>query len=325
MAGIARHDASSIAAAPEPIITCIWQGPARLGECPLWDARQDRLFWIDSLARRIWSARADGRDARFWTVPDVIGSIGLCDDARLIAGFRRGFGLVDLGPDGVAEVDWIGDPDPDQQDTRLNDGKVDRQGRFWCGSMNQDFSAPNAALYRLESDLGWSKIDDGFTVSNGIAFSPDDRTLYFSDSRKDRSYRYDLDPITGAISARRPFIDTSVYDGRIDGATVDSQGHYWGALFEGNAVAQFSPEGALLRRIPVPTRCPTMCSFGGPELDVLFVTSATFLLSDADRAQDRMAGGLFAIEGLGVRGLEEPRFKTPAPHMRRDEPGRKPD
>lgn len=324
MAGIARQDADGPATAPDPILSCIWQGPARLGECPLWDSRRQRLFWIDCLDRKIWSACADGSDARFWTVPDVVGSIGLCEDDRLIAGFRGGFGLVELRPDGLAEVDWIGDPDPDQHDTRLNDGKVDRQGRFWCGTMNQDFAAPNAALYRLEPDLGWSKIDDGFTVSNGIAFSPDDRTLYFSDSRKDRSYRYDLDPTTGAISARRPFVDTSAYDGRIDGATVDAQGRYWGALFEGSAVAQFSTEGALLRKIPVPTRYPTMCGFGGPQLDILFVTSATFLLSDADLARDRMAGGLFAIKGLGVRGLEEPRFKAPSPQMRRDKPGRRP-
>lgn len=303
-----------------PRVTCIWQGPTTLGECPLWDARRQRLFWIDSLGQAIWSARADGTDARSWTVPDVIGSIGLCEDDRLIAGFGRGFGLVRLG-DTAAEVDWIGDPDPEQADTRLNDGKVDRQGRFWCGTMNMDFAAPNAALFRLDADLRWQRIDSGFTVSNGIAFSPDGRTVYFSDSRVDRSYRYDLDPEDGSLSHRRPFVDTAAYEGRIDGATVDADGFYWGALFHGGAVGRFAQDGTLTGSVPVPVSCPTMCSFGGPDMDVLYVTSATFLLSDEQRANEPLAGGLFAIEGLAVRGIEEPRFAFYDPQ---DVPGRNP-
>ncbi len=288
-------------------VSCVWQGKTLLGECPLWDVRRQRLFWIDSLGKAIWSARSDGGDAHSWTVPDVIGSIGLCEDDRLIAGFCSGFGLIHLG-DGVGEVEWIGDPDPDQADTRLNDGKVDRQGRFWCGTMNTNFAAPNAALYRLDSDLSWQRIDDGFTVSNGIAFSPDGERMYFSDSRVDRSYQYDLDSTSGAVSARRAFVDTTAFAGRIDGATVDAEGRYWGALYQGGAVGCFSPEGTLLRRIALPVSCPTMCSFGGPQLDILFVTSATFQMSAVECAAEPMAGGLFAIEGLGARGLEEPRF-----------------
>ena len=288
-------------------VTCIWQGPAQLGECPLWDTRRQRLFWIDSLGKAIWSARADGSDAQSWSMPDEIGSIGLCEGTRLIAGFRGGFGLVRLG-DGIAEVEWIGNPDPDQADTRLNDGKVDREGRFWCGTMNIDFAAPNAALYRLDPDLSCRRIDDGFTVSNGIAFSPDGRRMYFSDSRVDRSYQYDLEPGSGAVSNRRAFVDTTAYEGRIDGATVDAGGDYWGALFQGGAVARFSPDGALRQKIDLPVSCPTMCNFGGPGLDILYVTSATFLLSEDEAAQQPLAGALFAIEGLGTRGLEEPRF-----------------
>lgn len=309
MQNTSRNIATGVA---QPLVSCIWQGPdgagARLGECPLWDERRQRLFWIDSLGCRIWSAKADGSDAIDWEVEDEIGSIGLCEDDRLIAGLRGGFALLSLDCDRV-RVDWLGNPDPDQADTRLNDGKVDRQGRFWCGTMNMDFAAPNCALYRLDTDLSWTKADDGFTVSNGIAFSPDGRRMYFSDSRVDRSYQYDLDLVTGTASNRRTFVDTSRYEGRIDGATVDARGHYWGALFQGNAVACFSPEGVLEQHVALPVSCPTMCSFGGPGMDVLYVTSATFLLDDDQKKEEPQAGGLFAIEGLGMVGLEEPRFR----------------
>lgn len=290
-------------------ISCLWKGPARLGESPLWDARRQRLFWIDCLGQKIWSARADGGDVRFWEVPDVIGSIGLCRDDRLVAGFGRGFGLVSL-EEGGAKVDWIGDPDPDHPDTRLNDGKVDRQGRFWCGTMNMNFTGQNAALFRLDPDLTWARVDDRFTVSNGIAFSPDGARMYFSDSRVDRSYQYDLDGPTGQLRNRRDYLDSSAYEGRVDGATVDAEGTYWAALFSGGAVARFAPGGTLMQKIDLPMSCPTMCSFGGPDLDILYVTSATFTLSDSSLAQQPLAGALLAIKGLGARGLEEPRFGT---------------
>lgn len=289
-------------------VQSIWSGPTTLGECPTWDARAERLFWIDSLERQIWSAREDGSDARSWQLPEVIGSIGLCEDGRLIAGLQGGFAFVDLSGS-EARIERIGDPEPELADTRLNDAKVDPQGRYWCGSMNKDFAAPNASLYRLDSDLTWARVDSGFTVSNGIAFSPDSTRMYFSDSRVDRSYQYDYDAETGALSNRRAFADTSAYKGRIDGATVDAEGNYWGALFQGAAVGCFSPKGALIAKIGLPVSCPTMCSFGGANMDTLYVTSALFLMSEAEKAQEPQAGGLFAITGLGARGIPEPNFK----------------
>ncbi|WP_422026545.1 SMP-30/gluconolactonase/LRE family protein [Roseovarius sp.] len=306
----AAGDARSRPTSRDRAVHCLWQGPARLGESPLWDTRRNRLFWIDCLGQTLWSANADGGDPRSWNLPDVIGSIGLCEDGRLVVGFARGFALVTPGQGG-AEVEWIGDPDPDNSGTRLNDGKVDRQGRFWCGTMNIDFTATNAALFRLDPNGTWARIDDGFTVSNGIAFSPDGARMYFSDSRVDRSYQYDLDRATGQLSNRRAFLDTTAYEGRVDGATVDADGCYWAALFSGGAVARFDPDGTLMQKIDLPVSCPTMCSFGGPDLDILYVTSATFTLEEDELAQQPLAGALFAIEGLGARGLEEPRFATP--------------
>lgn len=285
----------------------IWAGPARLGECPIWDDRRRRLFWIDSLEKRIWSAAGDGSQVSSWALPCVIGSLALCADGRLLAGLAEGFAFIDVAGD-EPRIEWLGDPEPHLDDTRLNDGKVDRQGRFWCGSMNVDFASPNASLYRLDRDLSWQRMDTGFTVSNGIAFSPNGRALYFSDSRVDKSYRYDLDPVTGDLGARRPFIDSSAYAGRIDGATVDTQGRYWAALFEGAAVGCFSPDGTLLRHIALPVSCPTMCAFGGAAMETLFISSATFSMTGEALSTEPQAGGLFAVHGLGAKGIPEPRF-----------------
>ena len=166
------------------------------------------------------------------------------------AGLAGGFAFIDLSS-AEAAIEWIGDPEPGQN-TRLNDGKVDRQGRFWCGSLSMDFTTPGASLFRLDPDLSWHRMDTGITVSNGIAFSLDGRCLYFSDSRIDQSHRYELDPDSGSLSQRLPFIKTGKYRGRIDGATVDADDNYWGALFDGGAVGCFSPQGDLLRLVEVP-------------------------------------------------------------------------
>ena len=284
----------------------LWAGPAILGESPVWDPRSQRLFWIGCLEKKIWSAASDGSDMREWDVPDIPGSIGLCEDGRLIAGLAGGFAFIDLSS-AEAAIEWIGDPEPGQN-TRLNDGKVDRQGRFWCGSLSMDFTTPGASLFRLDPDLSWHRMDTGITVSNGIAFSLDGRCLYFSDSRIDQSHRYELDPDSGSLSQRLPFIKTGKYRGRIDGATVDADDNYWGALFDGGAVGCFSPQGDLLRLVEVPIKCPTMCTFGGSNLEILFVTSATFSMTDDEIAEEPQAGGLFAIHGLGARGVPEPTF-----------------
>ena len=290
-------------AAPE--ITCLWPGPTKLGESPLWDHRTGRLYWIDSLGPTIWHMVWETGATGCWQMPDIIGSIGLRRGGGLVAALRDQFGFVD-GDTGVFEPGIA--PVGVAEGTRLNDGKVDRAGRFWCGAMDPGFSSPSATLFRINADLSCRPVDQGFMVSNGIAFSPDDTRFYFSDSRPDRSYVYDFDIRAGTLGNRRAFSDPSSYAGRIDGATVDTDGNYWGALFDGGAIGCFSPEGRLIRRVDMPVSCPTMCSFGGPELDQLFVTSAYFSLSEADRAREPQAGGLFRINGLGAKAPPEPEF-----------------
>jgi sugar lactone lactonase YvrE len=151
-------------------------------------------------------------------------------------------------------------------------------------------------------------MDEGFIVSNGIAWAPDDRTMYFGDSRAETVFAYDFDADDGAISNRRPFFSTHDLEGRPDGATVDSDGFYWCALVHGGAIARVDPKGRLDRLVPMPVRHVTMCSFGGPELDVLYVTSAAAMLPEAERISEPLAGALFAVRGLNARGLPEPWF-----------------
>lgn len=286
-------------------ITCVARNPDALGECPLWDDRDNRLLWIDSLSRRIHSLDpASGERARI-DLPERVGSIGLRERGGLVVALKSGFHVLD--PDS-GELALIVDPEPDVDGTRLNDGKCDRRGRYWCGSMDESFAAPIASLYRLDPDGVCHRMKSGITVSNGIAFSPDERTLFFSDSRVERYFLFDLDPDTGVIGNCRTWIEPGVLGGRIDGATVDAGGNYWCALFKGAAVACIHPDGTLLRRIELPVRYPTMCRFGGENFDVLYVTSATSPLARDALNGGSLDGGLFAVTGTGARGLPEPRF-----------------
>jgi sugar lactone lactonase YvrE len=151
-------------------------------------------------------------------------------------------------------------------------------------------------------------MQDGLVVGNGIAWSADDRSMYLADTLAGIVWRFDFDIATGELANRRPFISTAHIRGFVDGATVDADGCYWAALFRGGAVAQFDPDGKLVRHVLLPVSNPTMCTFGGPGLDILYVTSASRFLDEAERRAQPLAGHVFAIEGLGARGLAEPRF-----------------
>lgn len=286
-------------------IDCIVHNPDRLGECPLWDDRDGRLLWIDSLSHCIHSLEpATGERGRI-ELPGPVGSIALRERGGLLVALKTGFHVLDTE---TGALELIVDPEPDIAGTRLNDGKCDRHGRYWCGSMDESFAEPVASLYRLDPDGTCHRMEGGITVSNGIAFSLDERTLYFSDSRVERYFLFDVDPGSGAIGNRRRWIEPGILGGRIDGATVDREGNYWCALFEGSALACIRPDGTVLRRIELPVRYPTMCSFGGRDLDVLYVTSATAPLPADALNDDSLDGGLFAVTGTGATGRPEPRF-----------------
>ncbi|KAA2235208.1 SMP-30/gluconolactonase/LRE family protein [Salinarimonas soli] len=276
----------------------------RLGESPLWHGPERALYWVDVQAPAIHRL-VEGGEVETWPMPRLVGSLAVRSRGGLVAALKNGFCTVDLA---TGETAFIVDPEPERPDNVLNDGKCDRRGRFWCGSRDGALKDPNGALHRLDPDLSCRSMDEGFIVSNGLAWSPDDRTMYFADSRAETVFAYDFDVDDGAIRNRRVFFSTREIEGRCDGATVDAEGFYWCALVHGGAVARFDPGGRLDRLIPMPVRHPTMCTFGGENLDVLYVTSATSMLTDEERKAQPLAGSLFAIRGLGVRGLPETPF-----------------
>lgn len=291
-------------------VTCVAQAENALGEGPWWDAAGGELWWVDAWRSRLWRHRPlDGLIEQHALPPPIesepLGSMVLDGQGRVVCATRRDFWRVDLTRH---EASVIAAAEHDRSPTnRLNDGKCDRTGRFWCGSLNTDWSRATGALYRLDAGKV-VRVLESHGIANGIAFSPDDRYFYFADTGAGVVWRFDFDLPSGMLSNRQPFIDLSHIAGQVDGATVDADGHYWCALFGAGAVARFDPEGRLVRRIELPTRDPTMCTFGGTGLETLYVTTARRFLSRAQLEAQPLAGALLAIHQLGARGLVEPRY-----------------
>ncbi|TPM47136.1 SMP-30/gluconolactonase/LRE family protein [Mesorhizobium sp. B2-2-4] len=278
-----------------------------LGEGPLWDVEQERLYWIDSFDGRVFRATADGREIRSWNVPMKIGSMALRKDGGgAVVSLQRGFHLLDFA---TGEVTPIHDPEPDKPMNRLNDGKVDRRGRFFAGSMDTMEEGPSGGLYRLDPDFSVTRIDSGIICSNGPCWSPDDRTFYFADTWTGEIWAYDYDIETGTASNRRTFVrvDTS-RGGAADGSTVDAEGCLWNALVYDGRLVRYAPDGSIDRIIDMPVKKITSAMFGGPKLDTLYVTSMAKPPLPRFPGDGVLRGSLFAITGLGVTGVPEPRF-----------------
>jgi sugar lactone lactonase YvrE len=275
----------------------------RLGESPLWDPAAGALFRVDSVAPCIHHLDPATGDAKLWKMPSPIGSIGLGKPGHLIAALQDGFYDVDLA-DGARRPLWT---TPTPPSTRLNDGKMDRAGRYLCGTMQVQDGAPPGVLYRLHADGRCETLDTGIGVSNGLCFSPAGDWLYFTDSRVGMIWAYPYDTRTGQVGARQDLADcVAVAGSAADGATVDADGYIWAALVRTGQLARFTPDGRLDCRIDLPVPHPTCPAFGGDGLDVLYITS----ISQSGRIQSTHpeAGRLVALSGLGVRGLPEARF-----------------
>jgi len=275
-----------------------------LGECPMWHPSEQTLYWVDTRRPALRKLEEDG-SVRTWQLPVNIGSFVFRRDGNLIVALKTGFHHMNLS---TGELTLIVDPEPRLPENRLNDGRCDFQGRFWCGSRDPSNDNPGGSLYRLDPDGSVHRMDTGIIVANGTAITPEGDTLFFGDSRGETVWRYDLDTATGTLSNKRVYLQTEGLPWRIDGATCDSQGNYWCALVGGGAVGCFDAQGRLIRMITLPVSHPTMCNFGGPDMDILYVTSSSVLVPDDEREQQPLAGSVFAIRGLGVHGTPEPFF-----------------
>jgi len=282
-----------------------------LGEGPLWDVDEQRLYWVNAIKGWVFRAAPDGSDLQKWQLPGQIGSMAL----------RRKGGAVLALFDGLYFFDFVsGRAEPvlelerDIPTTRFNDGKVDRGGRFVFGSLDSAMFAPNpegevrvakGGLYRLDTDLSVHKLEGEIGCSNGPCWSPDGRTFYFSDTVAGTLSAYDWDLATGVPSNKRRFASFARPAGMPDGCTVDAEGYVWSTGYDGGVIRRFRPDGVLDRQIEMPVRRVSSVMFGGPDLDILFVTSIGI---DVPPPDNPGTGNLFAVHGLGVRGLPEPRF-----------------
>jgi L-arabinonolactonase len=284
--------------------TCAVDCKNVLGEGALWCPHERVLWWIDISSPSLWrfDPRADRVD--HWPLPKPPGSFALRKNGGFLFAFRNGLATLDA-PGGALE--WLEVPGLALGDERFNDGKADRAGRFWSGTLDRRLASPIGQLYRVEPGFRVTAMDRGFTISNGVGWSPDDRTMYITDTPSRRIYRYDFEPATGGIANRRVFVEVDAGDGGPDGMTVDAEGFVWSAQFDRWCVNRYAPDGRLDRSIPLPVQRPTTCMFGGADLATLYVTSARMDLTDAALAAQPQAGGVFALEP-GVRGLPEPRF-----------------
>ena len=264
-----------------------------LGEGTLWSARDNAVYWVDILAPALNRlSLADGRIER-WAMPEPLGWVAERAQGGFVAGFQSGFADLTLDP---LRIEPFGDPEPHLPGNRMNDGKADAQGRIWCGTMDMAEARESGALYRLDADRRWTRVDDGYGVPNGPAFSPCGRWLYHSDTAKRTLYRFTRHE-DGSVSGRQPFIRFAGEDGYPDGMTVDAQGHLWVAHWGGGRISRFTPDGQLDRAIPLPARQVTNIAFGGADLDRMFVSSAAIGLPESE-----YDGALFEVEA-GVKGL----------------------
>ena len=283
---------------------CVWSAAARLGEGPLWSPEEQRLYWVDILAGAIHSCVADGTDRRTVKVPGTIGCLALRRGGGAIAGLGRTLAFLDLESGGIERVATI---EHELPGNRFNDGKCDRQGRFWAGTMDQALTHPTGTLYRIDDNLRVTAMVSGFVVTNGIAWSPDDRTLYVTDTVNRQILAFDFDRDSGDISGRRVFAQIPYSDGFPDGLTVSADGDVWSAHWDGWRITRYSPGGAIRQVFRMPVPRPTSCMFGGADLSTLYVTSAADGLPDDALAAAPLSGALFAIPTDTV-GLPETRF-----------------
>jgi sugar lactone lactonase YvrE len=289
-----------------PAFECVLDAKASLGECPVWSVDEQVLYWVDINAPSL--NRFDPSTGRntAWPMPASIGCFALRRSGGFVAALRDGFWLV--ASDGTVERK-IADAPYDPEHHRFNDGRADPRGRFWAGSMNEKRDASTGKLYRLGPDATLTAMIPGLMVSNGLAFSPDRRTLYHADTPTRTVNAWDFDAATGGVSNRRIFAQFAGATDWPDGAAVDREGCYWSAFYRGGKLVRLSPRGERLAEFPLPAMCPTMCAFGGRDLKTLYVTTAR-QRRDADELE-RMpqSGGIFAMR-VDVPGLPEPKFAS---------------
>lgn len=272
-----------------------------MGECPIWCELTQRLWWVDVLTPALWNHDpATGECRRFDIRGRRLGSIAL----------RKAGGLILACDDGIYSYDpetgyqnFLVDPEPQPIGHRKNDGRADPLGNFWVGTLEEDGYSPVGCLYRIDPQLNVTSRANGLRIPNSLAFDGDRRRMYLSDTRAHTIWAYDYDLSNGEITNQRLFASTSA-PARPDGSCIDADGFLWNAEYAGGRIVRYSPDGKIDHAIDLPVSHPTCCCFGGPDLDRLYVTSASEPLSADERSRDDLAGHLLSLD-VGVPGRPE--------------------
>jgi sugar lactone lactonase YvrE len=263
------------------------------------------LYWADIENSRVFRYRPGDGDLKTYELDIPLTALGRRASGGWVAAAKTGLYFWDPEKNATA---FISDPEADTRNVRFNDGAVDSQGRFLIGSINEkELTAPDGSLFRLDADGSAHKIDSGLAVANGIAQSPDGRTLYVTDMFNSRILAYDYDVEAGVVANRRVFAQVPTEAGWPDGLIADSEGFLWSAHWAGWRITRYDPAGKIEREIRMPVANPTCFAFGGEKLDQLYITTAWFMLSEEERAAQPLAGDLFLLQP-GVTGLPEPSF-----------------
>jgi sugar lactone lactonase YvrE len=286
----------------ESSVECVADVHAVLGEGPVWVAREAALYWLDIKGLKIFRLNNDVQ-VEEWATPLRVGSLAPRKSGGFIGGTEDGIAIIDPASD---RFEMVAKPEENLPDNRFNDGKVDRRGRFWAGSMDDTEKESTGTLYCVDPDLSWAAVDGEYKVTNGPAFSPSGDIMYHNDSARQVVYAFDMDS-SGKPGERRVFLQFGPGDGYPDGMTVDAEGCLWIAFWDGWAVRRYSPSGEWLQTVRMPVSRPTSCAFGGRDLDRLYVTSASIGLDENALGMQPNAGGLFMITP-GVRGLADAPF-----------------
>lgn len=285
-------------------IKCEVEDKAQLGEGPLWVERENAVYWVDIFGKKVHRYALSDQTHKSWQFDIQITSLVERQQGGFACTVRDGFAFIDLDPNTIEPITL---PETDQPENRFNDGKLDNHGRYWAGTMDTNQQSDSGALYRLDNDLSLHKMDDGYIIANGPTFSADGNIIYHTDSTKRTIYAFDLSK-NGEISNKRVFVQLQdEAEGSPDGMTVDSEGCIWLAHFGGARLTRYSPAGEVLQVVPMPVPNITSCTFGGTNLDTLYITTARIAISEEDLPKYPLAGSLFSYQP-NVKGLPTPRF-----------------
>jgi D-xylonolactonase len=285
-------------------LKCEWQIEAELGEGPLWVTRENALYWVDILQQKVHRYSVTDGAKKTWTFDTQVTSLAEREQGGFAATVRDGFAFIDFAS---RSIEAIAFPEVALPGNRFNDGKVDKYGRYWGGSMNENEEVASGSLYCLDVNLKLSRMDGLYIISNGPAFSVDNSIVYHTDSAKRVVYAFDQNE-KGELSNKREFIRLEDdAEGAPDGMTVDEEGCIWLCHYGGSRITRYSPEGDVLQVVPMPVPNITSCTFGGRDLDSLYITTARAGIPGGEIDRYPLAGSLFSLK-TGVRGVPMPRF-----------------